>query len=157
MIRAGDRILAVGHNHVYYAYPRLLRRALIAAGKPVPDADSAPASVPPLKVRDLEGFSDEERRLLGQATAKARVMHAEIHCLAQIESLESVRGADCFIVELDSYGLGYEEAVPCPMCNKALQKLGVARAFYSAHSGLVEEPINYHPELECESLDMARG
>lgn len=64
-------------------------------------------------------------------------------------------GCECWIVELDGQGVGYEEAVPCPMCNKGLHMLGVSKVHYSSHCGVKSEVLRYKPELNCESYEMA--
>lgn len=109
-----------------------------------------------------------------------RVMHAEVHALVQMmpplgpvatelgripetvseDDLASaarlVHGCDVYIVELDGYGVGYEEAVPCPMCQSVVCALGVGRACYSSHSGVVVSPVAHKPCLQCVSFQMAR-
>jgi pentatricopeptide repeat protein len=89
-----------------------------------------------------------------------RVMHSEIHALVRMPGgPEAAQGADCWIVELDGEGVGYEEAVPCPMCNKGLHRIGVAHAHYSGHAGVetvrVAQGGTGNAELACESLEAA--
>lgn len=109
-----------------------------------------------------------------------RVMHSEVHGLIRLleragqkqdsegallpsmrkqcstDSVPEPLGCQVLIVELDGCGVGYELAIPCAMCAKALCRLGVAKAVFSSHSGLVTNPVNFKPALECESLSMAR-
>ncbi|RYG53846.1 hypothetical protein EON66_07960 [archaeon] len=84
-----------------------------------------------------------------------RVMHAEVHALIQLPTEQHARGTECYIVELDAEGIGYEEAIPCPMCQTALCQLGVAKAHYSSHSGIITVPVSYRPHLHCETYTMA--
>lgn len=112
-----------------------------------------------------------------------RVMHAEVHALVQLMPALSpvdpalaamssipdcvsaddqataagvVHGCDVYIVELDGHGVGYEEAVPCPMCQSVVCALGVGRTFYSSHSGIMSSPCAHKPSLQCVSFQMAR-
>jgi hypothetical protein len=108
-----------------------------------------------------------------------RVMHAEVHAMVQVAEARAakvaasaasaaaaaaaadddgeptVAGAECFIVELDGRGVGYEEAAPCSMCQTGLCQLGVAMAHFSSHSGLVSQPVNHKPALQCDTYAMA--
>jgi hypothetical protein len=82
-------------------------------------------------------------------------MHSEIHALTALPSREAARGCECWIVELDGHGVGYEEAHPCPMCNKGIHMLGLARVHYSSHTGVKSAPVAFRPQLRCESYEAA--
>ena len=69
--------------------------------------------------------------------------------------LPSAARAEGWIVELDGRGVGYEEAVPCPMCNMALIRCGLARVHYSSHAGVVTEALRPNPAMACAALDNA--
>lgn len=84
-----------------------------------------------------------------------RVMHSEIHALSKLSSKLDAIGSECWIVELDGQGVGYEEARPCPMCNKGVHNLGVYAVHYSSHSGIKSEKISHKPGLKCESYEFA--
>lgn len=84
-----------------------------------------------------------------------RTMHSEVHALVQLPSLAAAAGSECYIVELDGHACGYEEAVPCPMCQRALCRTGVGKATFSSHAGLKTLPVTHKPDLSCAALDAA--
>jgi hypothetical protein len=86
-----------------------------------------------------------------------RVMHSEMHALVRLPTPAAALGAEIWIVELDGAGIGYEEAVACVMCNKGLFKLGLARQYFSSHSGVRSQAMvsGHKPAMVCESYDMA--
>lgn len=92
---------------------------------------------------------------LASGDSHLRVMHSEIHALSKLPSKDDAIGSECWIVELDGQGVGYEEARPCPMCNKGVHKLGVSAVHFSSHSGVKSEKIAYKPHLRCESYESA--
>ena len=94
-------------------------------------------------------------RFASAGDARVRVMHSEVHAIVRLPSLEAAAGCECWVVELDGHGVGYEEAVPCPMCNKAVHRLGMVRVHYSSHAGVKSEPVAHRPHLVCESLEAA--
>jgi hypothetical protein len=107
--------------------------------------------------RNGKYLSHGRNHRFGLATGDShlRVMHSEIHALSKLPSKEDAIGCECWIVELDGHGVGYEEARPCPMCNKGVHKLGVSAVHYSSHCGVKSEKITYKPNLRCESYDSA--
>jgi tRNA(Arg) A34 adenosine deaminase TadA len=94
-------------------------------------------------------------RFASARDARVRVMHSEIHAICRLPSPADARGCECWVVELDGQGVGYEEAVPCPMCNKGLIRLGVRRVHFSSHAGVRSEALAHKPALACESLEAA--
>lgn len=85
-----------------------------------------------------------------------RVMHSEVHALVKLENEADALGAEAWIVELDGKGVGYEEAVACVMCNKALCRLGLQRQHFSAGNGVRSQTSAHRPALICESYEMAK-
>lgn len=90
-----------------------------------------------------------------------RVMHSEVHCLVQLPRSDNeivsshAMNSEVYVVELDKYGIGYEEGVPCPMCNAGLCQCGVRVAYFSAHNGLRTLHFAYRPTLRCNSYEDA--
>lgn len=64
-------------------------------------------------------------------------------------------GSEIFIVELDGLSIGYECAIPCPMCNKGLIKVGISKAYYSSLDGIETAVIRHRADIVCESLDLS--
>lgn len=105
-------------------------------------------------------YSDPTKRNAGM-----RVVHAEVHALAQLlqqlpplapnERHQRLRGLTIVIVKLDPLGCGYGPGQPCPLCNKALCQVGIGRVIYSSAAGLCEACVPCLPEREAESLDLA--
>jgi hypothetical protein len=85
-----------------------------------------------------------------------RVMHSEVHALVRLASEADALGAEAWIVELDGHGVGYEEAVACVMCNKALCKFGLATQHFSAGNGVRSQTSAHRPALVCESYELAK-
>eukprot|EP01138_Halocafeteria_seosinensis_P014095 gb/GECG01014393.1/.p1 GENE.gb/GECG01014393.1/~~gb/GECG01014393.1/.p1 ORF type:complete len:571 (+),score=62.50 gb/GECG01014393.1/:1-1713(+) len=98
-------------------------------------------------------------------STQKHVMHSEIH--AAVRALMSshlrsssvpadvpLQGAHCWVVELDGIGVGYEEAVPCAMCNMGLIRLGIANIYYSCHEGLRLSSRTPSRKMGCVSLEM---
>jgi hypothetical protein len=84
-----------------------------------------------------------------------RVMHSEVHALVRLRDPADALGAEAWIVELDGQGIGYEEAVACSMCNKALCKFGLQRQHFSCGGGVRSQSSAHKPALVCESYDLA--
>ena len=94
------------------------------------------------------------------------IMHSEMH--AAVKMLMFLRdnkisranvevpllGAHCWVVELDGVGIGYEEAVPCAMCNMGLIRLGVSKVYYSDHNGVQESKREPQTNMGCVSLEL---
>ena len=135
----GGRVLSVGHNH-RFGLPgdphfRVMHAEVHALVQLMPPLASAAAAT----MDSIKGHIPE-------------CVSKEDHAAAA----DRVAGCDVYIVELDGHGVGYEEAVPCPMCQSVVCALGVGRALYSSHSGIVTAPCNHKPELQCVSFQMAR-
>jgi len=101
-------------------------------------------------------FERKDRPMLRMGN-NSKIMHAEVHCLAQLKDIGSARGGEMLICELDPLGVGYDTAIPCRMCTRALNQVGIGRVVYTSHSGLVEMTTRENPGILCETLAMARG
>jgi tRNA(Arg) A34 adenosine deaminase TadA len=84
-----------------------------------------------------------------------RVMHAEVHALVKLPHKADAAGCECYIVELDGAGVGYEEAVPCPMCQSTVCMLGLSKTHFSSHSGIISQEVSFRPLLKCATYDAA--
>lgn len=100
--------------------------------------------------------SGRNHRFAPKGDPHLRVMHSEVHCLVQLPNEALAKDSEVWVVELDGVGAGYEEAVPCAMCNKALHGLGVKSVAFSSHSGIKRQTLVPRPGLLCEAYELAK-
>jgi deoxycytidylate deaminase len=65
-------------------------------------------------------------------------LHAEIAVL-QDRSITATKGADLFIVRLNTFGMGNSK--PCLQCLETLKAFGVKRVFYTTPNGVRSEKV----------------
>ena len=70
-----------------------------------------------------------------------KVIHAEVHALAQLKDTEQARGGTMYIMELDSTHSAFRDATPCKMCIPALSKFGIVRAWHTTDYGMLNEYV----------------
>jgi hypothetical protein len=86
------------------------------------------------------------------ASAAASPLNQQVSSKVEIPT---ARHSDVWVIELDNQDVGYEEGVPCPMCQTGLCAIGLANSWYSSHTGPVKAPITYRPALVCETIKMS--
>jgi deoxycytidylate deaminase len=126
----------------------------------------------PTKEEDKECTAPEQplkrqKTISSHSTSTQKhVMHSEIHAAVRALMSKRLRSSSivrdlplqdshCWIVELDGIGVGYEEAIPCAMCNMGLIRLGISDIYYSCHEGVRMTKRTPSRRMGCVSLEMA--
>eukprot|EP00667_Euglena_gracilis_P017065 EG_transcript_17924 len=100
------------------------------------------------------GWNHKYRTANGKRGQK--VMHAEVHCLAQHPRPAALVGATVWIVQVDAHGAGYGSGYPCPACTQALCRLGVTDVRYSNGTRVSSLRLPHQPDSPSPTYDLAR-
>lgn len=61
------------------------------------------------------------------------------------------------VCEIDTFGVGYDDAQPCRVCTKALASVGIGRVLHTTQRGLAQLFIRERAGVVSEALQCARG
>lgn len=155
VLRKGGAVLAFGHNHRYGVpgdkHLRVMHAEVHALVKVAEARKEREAALRAAK--EVAGAPAPEGEA---AAAAAGAGEAAVPVAGGDDDGEpNAAGSECFIVELDGRGVGYEEATPCSMCQTGLCQLGVSHSHFSSHAGLVSVPVTHRPNLFCDTYSMA--
>ena len=148
-------VIAVGYNHPYYdgAESELTRGSNAGGGAEASRGTKRPRAAGTRNGERYEQQSADTRHRRKQRQRqkprgrRKRVCHAEIHALVHATAhIDAGAGAGAgagstsaqlhlWLVELGEGGGGYEDAQPCPQCNKALLRCGVRAVHHTTSSG----------------------